>query len=302
MDNLKSLIDNKQYDLVIEMTEKSYDATSLIYRVIALFANNNAEAALSVIDNNRFIINYNPAAIMKIHIEILCFLGKFDLARKELDYYKDYPYSSQNFEELLHRLPDYISAEERRVNSVKFLSKEELKKLLKSDKREDVVIALDTLKERNVNEYMAEIQNILLNFPFQTVRSLALIFLVHMEYSKLVSFNQLGNVIEVNPSQLTPPFVGKAFNKFLYDFETRSKNSTISQTAVEIFSTYVVYVYPEQINFEEKELSFGLYYVTAHFLKVEDLPSLEEYAIQNELNIDKLKKNIQTLEDSLLDF
>ena len=98
MDSLKTLMDKKQYDLVIKITENSEDSLSLFYRLSALLAVSRINDALALIKEKRQVLLTKPAILMKIHIEILCLLGKFDEAYEELNYYKELPYENQQTE------------------------------------------------------------------------------------------------------------------------------------------------------------------------------------------------------------
>ena len=84
MDSLKSLMDKRQYDLVIKLTEDSQDMNYLFYRISALLATGKGEEALSVIKKNREILQGDLPLLMKIHIEILCLLNNFDEAYEEV--------------------------------------------------------------------------------------------------------------------------------------------------------------------------------------------------------------------------
>ena len=99
MDSLKTLMDKKQYDLVLKLTENSQDSLALFYRLSALLATGRSEDALKLIKDKRQILIAKPGVLMKIHIELLCLLGKFDEAYSELnshgvkdDAYKYYEY------------------------------------------------------------------------------------------------------------------------------------------------------------------------------------------------------------------
>ena len=56
MDSLKSLMDRKDYELVIKLTENSQDINYLFYRISAFLALGRGEAALETIKNNRMIL------------------------------------------------------------------------------------------------------------------------------------------------------------------------------------------------------------------------------------------------------
>ena len=113
MDSLKTLMDKKQYDLVIKLTENSQDALALLYRISALLAVGQSEQALIVIKGNRDILQTKLSLLIKFHIEILCLLGRYDEAYDELRYYQELPYESQEVEEILRAMPEYIRKEEK---------------------------------------------------------------------------------------------------------------------------------------------------------------------------------------------
>ncbi len=45
MDSLKTLMDKKQYDLVLKLTENSQDSLALFYRLSAMLATGKSEEA-----------------------------------------------------------------------------------------------------------------------------------------------------------------------------------------------------------------------------------------------------------------
>ena len=113
MDSLKTLMDQKNYDLVIKLTENSNDAISLFYRLSALLAVGKSEDALNLIKSKRLIMQKRLALLIKFHIEILCLLKRFDEAYDELKYYEELPYESQEVEEVIRSMPAYIRNEEK---------------------------------------------------------------------------------------------------------------------------------------------------------------------------------------------
>ena len=88
MDNLKSLMDKKEYELVIKLTEKSETANDLFYRISALLALGRGEEALTCLKSHQKTLESKLSILIKIHIELLCLLGDFDKAFEELNYYE----------------------------------------------------------------------------------------------------------------------------------------------------------------------------------------------------------------------
>ena len=205
---LKTLIDQKKYDLVIKLTETSESATDLFYRISAFICLGKYEDALYVIQDHQKVLESNLASLINAHINLLCALNRFDQAYSVLDYYANLPYQSQVVEEILRKMPDIIEAEEKKQNSIKFYDDETIAKLLKSDVDEEVLMALDIIKTRDIFSFLPEINDILLNHKRETIKSYTLMLLVKKELDRNLQINKLGKVIDVNPKYLTPPFTG----------------------------------------------------------------------------------------------
>ena len=207
MDSLKTLMDKKQYDLVLKLTENSQDSLALFYRLSAMLATGKSEAALSLIKEKRQILLTKPSILMKIHIEILCLLGRFDEAYSELHYYQELPYENQETEEILNALPKYIREEEIKVYRHKEVGQDEIRQKLLSKNDADVLSALDAVRGQPIEGFLLPIFNILTKYPRQMVRAFALLLLVAKKYDKKVSYLFFDKLIEVVPSELEEPFV-----------------------------------------------------------------------------------------------
>ena len=302
MDNLKTLMDRKDYEMVIKLTENTSDMNFLFYRISAFLAMGKGQDALSCIQVNRQILQHDMSLLVKIHIEILCLLGMFDEAYKELEYYKNLPYVSQEVEELLRDMPNFIREEEKKLYLSKELNEEKLKEKLKSKEQSDVLAALDLVRNKDVNHFLSEIQNIMINFPKQVVRSFALLLLVDKKLNLIVKFNHLGEIVNVNPAKLEAPFIGDEFNKFLRNMQTEFKNPAVSQDTVQILSSYIIYIYPEKVTTNYPVLMEALRNISYKYLRIEDEYTLEQRCEMKNLDVDEVKDLIQRINDSLNDF
>ena len=273
MDSLKSLMDKKQYELVIKLTENSTDSTNLFYRISAFLATGKADESLKCIDENRKLLESDLLLLIRIHIEILCILGKFDDAYKELKYYESLPYVSQQVEEILQQMPGYIRTEERKAFSSKDLSDDQVRKLLKSEDMNDNIIALDIVRERDIHSFMNDITWLMVNHKLQSIRSFSLLILVQKEVDGVFKFLHIDKIIEVNPSKLEPPFVGEPFNSVTKKLSIDFNNPSLSDNAIQILSTYIMFIYPDKINYDEEEIIEALYQISSDYLqsKKEDL-------------------------------
>ncbi len=302
MDSLKSLMDRKDYELVIKLTNDTQDMNYLFYRISAFLATGKGEEALSVIKKNRKILEGDLALLMKVHIEILCLLNNFDEAYEEAKYYENLPYVNQQCEELIHELPNLIRSEEKKALSSRELTNEKLKERLKSQDQNVVLPALDMVRGRDVNMFLNEIQSIMLKFPKQAIRSFALLLLVQKGVDKELSFNHIGKTITVNPSKLEPPFIGDEINEFLRTMSSELKNPTVNQDAVQILSSYIIYMYPEKLEINYGVLIEALRTISEEYLQIDNPESLNERCLSRNIDIEEVQKLIQRIKDCLDDF
>lgn len=302
MDSLKSLMDRKDYELVIKLTNETQDINHLFYRISAFLAMGRGEEALKTIKENRKILEGDLSLLMKVHIEILCLLNNFDEAYQEAEYYKNLPYQNQQCEEIIRDLPNFIRAEEKKAISSKELSNDKLKERLKSQDQNAVLPALDMVRDRDVNMFLNEIQGIMLKFPKQAIRSFALLLLVQKKLDKEVGFNHIGQVITVNPSKLEPPFVGNEINDYLKSLQGEIRDPAISQDAIQILSSYIVYMYPEKLEIKYDILTEALRNISQEYLQIDDPQTLEDRCLAKGIKLDEVKELIQRIKDCLNDF
>ena len=257
MDSLKTLMDKKQYDLVLKLTENSQDSLALFYRLSAMLATGRSEDALKLIKDKRQILLAKPGVLMKIHIELLCLLGKFDEAYSELHYYQELPYENQETEELLNGLPKYIREEEIKVYKRQEVGQDELRKKLMSKNDVDVLSALDAVRSMPLDSFLLPIFSILSKYPRQMVRAFALLLLVAKKYDKKVSYLYFDKLIEVVPSELEEPFVLPNIGN-MEDISSIFQNvfhdPSLSQNAVNILSSYLIYTFPNKPAYTREQV------------------------------------------------
>ena len=302
MDSLKSLMDRKEYDLVIKLTEGSQDMNYLFYRVSAFLASGRGEEALKTIKENRRILEGDLGLLMKVHIEILCLLNNFDEAYEELKYYENLPYVSQQVEEVLRDLPKLIREEEKKSISSRELDNDALHERLKSDDQNLVLPALDMVRDRDINMFLADIQRIMVKFPKQSIRSFALLLLVQKHVDKEMDFNHIGKAIKINPSKLEPPFIGNEFNDFVRELQNELRNPAVSQDAIQILSSYIIYTYPEKLELNYGVLIEALREISEEYLQIDNEKSLSERCLEKGISEDETKELIQRIKESLNDF
>ena len=304
MDSLKTLMDKKQYDLVLKLTENSQDSLALFYRLSALLATGRSEDALKLIKDKRQILLAKPGVLMKIHIELLCLLGKFDEAYSELRYYQELPYENQETEELLNSLPKYIREEEIKVYKRQEVGQDELRKKLLSKNDVDVLSALDAVRGQSLENFLLPIINILKYYPKQLVRTFALLLLVAKKYDKKVEFLHGDKLIEVIPSELDEPFIIPGLGN-IDDlsslFQNEYHDPSLSQNAINILSSYMVYIYPNKVNYSKEELLVVFGYIAKELLQSKD-NDLDKLCEKHGLDKQEIKEEVNKIKAHLEDF
>ena len=290
MDTLKSLMDKHEYELVIKLTEKSGDVDSIFYRISALLAIGQGEKALACLKEHHIELHKNLLLLIKVHIDLLLILGRFDEAYDELDYYKNLPYESQQVEELLSSMVGHIREEERLQYGKKTVSDDEIKSRLKDNDKGTAMSGLEMAGNRGVETFIKEIQYLMINHPSQAIRSFALMMLVQKKWEKEVEFKSKDTIIKVNPSKTKAPFVGKLFNRLSKRMISEFKNPTISDNAISIFSSYIIDIYPNEVTEEDDYLIASLYLLSCDCLQIKDAPSIEEYCDTHKLDEIKVKQ------------
>ena len=268
MENLRKLLEERKFEEVLEATKEAKKSEELFFRLSALMALGKLKDAIDCIEVNRVVLQDNLPWLMRLHIELLCLDGRFDEAFDEVKYYENLPYDSQESEETLKMLPKIIREYENN-KAHQAMDKDEIIKGLSSKVSDDVLASLDALRDKDLVPYYIFLQKILTSFPKQAIRSFALLLLVQRAVNKTFKFNHMGEVIEVNPSTLKPPFVGDDFEKIIKRMEEEYKDPSITQNAISILSSYLIYIYPDTVNLEEDELVDALYHLSCQYLQID---------------------------------
>ncbi len=301
MDSLKSLLDQKKYDLVLTLTEGSKSPNDLFYRISAFIYLGKYEDALYVIQDNQSILETNLVSLISAHINLLCILGRFEQAYSTLDYYNNLPYQSQAVEEILRKMPQVIALEEKKNSQVKYYDDEQVEQMLSSNISEDVLLGLDIVRKRDVLSFLPFLEKVMLNFPKQSIRNYTLMLLVQKEVDRNIKILHQGEIIEVNPKLLTAPFTSITFNEVIRNFDREFKDPTLSQTATQLFSEYSLYLYPRDYKYTANELT-GIFYLIAKEYINDPVFELEDYCDTNGLDIYKISSAIKEIKDIIEDF
>ena len=304
MDSLKTLLEKEQYDLVIKLTENSTDSASLFDCVIALVAVGQYEKALDIIKNKRDILKKDLELLIKLHIEILCLMNRFDEAFEELRYYQELPYESQLVEETLCSMPAYIHNAERNAYGPRPQDDEELNKRLLSDNEDEVLGALDEIKFQSADRYLPNILVLLKKHPRQVIRTFALLLLLKDKYDKEVEFLKGDQLIKVVPSTLPEPFVVPGFrdvNAVMLALQKEFHDPTVAQNAIQSLSSYLLYIYPDKYALTKNETIIVFGYIAKRLLQI-DTSDLQAVCEQKNLDYPKIDNLIKDILEELNNF
>ena len=303
MDSLKTLMDQKNYDLVIKLTENSNDAISLFYRLSALLAVGQSEEALNLIKSKRLIMQKRLALLIKFHIEILCLLKRFDEAYEELKYYEELPYESQEIEEVIRSMPVYIRNEEKQAYAAP-IDEDQLRAMLINGNDGEILAALDRIKALPINPFLLNIFKITTTHKRQIIRSIALLVLVYKKYDKEVKFLHHDKIITLIPSEMDDPFIVPGYSsleEFSFALQSAYHDPSISDNALNVISSYLLYIYPDKLDLSKEESLVVFGYIAKKLLKI-SIDDLEKLCEEKNLDYLKIKNRMQEVEEDLANF
>lgn len=302
MDSFDSLMEKGQYNLIIKATENATDASSILYRIMAFASLEKFDDALSVIDQNRELLESEVLNLLiLIHIDILLMKGDTLGAFNASNHYNELPYHSQEVEETIKNIPFRISEFHKKLRDAanKNVTDKDIVVLLQSSKYEDVLTGIDYLKERKAKDYILYLQNIMLNFPKQSLRTLALLTLVEQKYNDEVSFRSHRGVIKITPAKAAIPFGKENFQNLCFEFE-KEKDVTLVNVMENNLACLVIHNYPDEISVDDQLTLSAIKIVSLKTLNQQE--NLDTYCAIYDLEYNQLENKILELEGILDNF
>ena len=257
MDNLESLFNKKEYDLILDLTKESKDPKELLMRISCFVIQGKIDEALDEIEANQSLIEKDyQLRLMKTHFELLLSKKLYDEARLALKHYENLPYVSQEVEEFMRDMKTRIEDEAHPKSHQSFDLDEIYDVLEKETDSAKISQVLFSLKNYNLNIYIDSLKIFMKREDVNpNFRTYALIVLVDAKFDEEVGFLSRNGLIAVNPAQITPPFMTPAFNETCR-LITEKCNHDVSmiETALHLFNCYVIDTYPEDIYKDSEEL------------------------------------------------
>ena len=295
MDNLDSLFNKKEYDLVIKLTELSNDPKDLFLRISSYIALGKTDAALDTIEKYQTLIETKfPFQLMRLHFELLLSKQLFDEANSALKHYENLPYISQEVEEFMRDMKQRI-IDESHPKGTKTVNLDEIYDVLEiSTDQSKISQVIFSLKNYNLNIYIDSLKIFLTREDVHpNFRTYALILLVDNKYDENIKFLSLNGVVEVNPAKLFP--MSKQFNEVCKLITIKAEqNITLTETALHLFNCFIIDTYPTNIYQDgTEELAKAFIHIAKSYLNIGD-SSIDE-------NTKKLANNIKYIIESTPD-
>jgi len=270
MDNLESLFNKKEYDLVLDLTKDSVDPKELLMRISCLVIQGKIDSALDEIEKNQSLIEKEyQLRLMKLHFELLLSKKLYDEARLALKHYQDLHYVSQEVEEFMREMVDRIEEESHPKSHQKFELDEIYDILEKETDQGKISQVLFSLKNYNLKIYIDSLKIFMKREDVNpNFRTYALILLVDEKFNEDVEFLSRSGVIKVNPTKIMAPFMSPSFNRTC-QLITEKSNHDVSmiETALHLFNCYIIDTYPEDIYSSGVEsLSSAFIYIAESYL------------------------------------
>lgn len=267
MDKIDTLLEKGNYELVLKITKNSDDIKHLFYRLAAFVALEKYEDALALINSKKSIMEQDLPLLIKTHIDILCALERFDEAYDAAKDYAELPYHSQEVEEILKELPHRIRNEEKKVLGKKKLSEEEMRKILLSEQNDERLLGILQKIDR-IEKYLPELENLLVAYPHLSIRVFILLTLVKAKINGPIKFkNSRDEIQEVCPQVLHEPF-SSIIDREISNRINKYDDPTVASVAHQIFSSYVLFVYPEDITSDIDILYQSLILLSKKYLAI----------------------------------
>ena len=294
MDNLETLFNKKEYDLVLDLTKDSTDPKELLMRISCLVIQGKIDQALDEIEKNQSLIEKNyQLRLMTLHFELLLSKKLFDEARLTLKHYENLPYVSQEVEEYMREMKDRIEDEAHPKSAQKF-SLDEIYDILEKERDQAKVSqVLFSLKNYNLNIYIDSFKIFLKREDVNpNFRTYALILLIDEKFDEEVELLSRGGIIKVNPTKIKPPFTGEKFN-LTCKLITEKCNHDISmiETALHLLNCYIIDTYPEDI------FDVDLEKLSSAFIRIAEIYLNKELS-SNDEEINKLAIEIKEIIES----
>ncbi len=250
MNELEQAFNSRDFKKVLELTKGKKEVVFIVYRLSALIALGKYSAAMSLLEENRDeLFKTDPMKTIEANFSLRFALKQFDEAYEDMEIFNDYPYVSQEIEEVLRGLPKSIRKAEKDS-----LREESIAKInLSLDQEESELLKnLDLINDKDIASHLVEIRNIVSSLGKDSARTYALMLLVAANDDKEIKFIKNDSEFNVIPSKLEKPFSGDTHLSFVNKVQEECKDPSLADVALSLYSNAYISAYPEPLIEERK--------------------------------------------------
>ncbi len=300
MDNLTTLLDRKEYGLVLDLTDGSDDPKALYCRISAYLGLGKAKEAMEILENKRELLyKDSPLRCLRCNFELRFILGEFDEAYDDAKYFSSLPYVSQEVEEELNSLEKKIRYNERQSSLKNKYSEEDVRRLLLNGKDVyELMALLSSFNDARTIYYSETLCQMLEKNQSNIVKTYGLLLLVKAKYPKEIHFSKKGKEHVLIPSGMVLPFEGKEAKELLSLLQKETKDPSLFSIAKDLINNIMFELYPENI-FETYPVGLmlvSLVNIAHSYLRssFDDSPLLEKYGLKKE-EVDKTQEKLLSI-------
>lgn len=260
MKEIKEAFEKKDYFKVLELTKESKDYEGILYHLSALMGLSRFTEAIAYLKQNQDILySNNPLRTLDTCFSLRFYLKQFDEAYDDLAEFNDYPYVSQAVEEALRALPKRIRAEEKA--SYKGNKKKDID--LDPKRSEEALLEdLSLIQVEEIPQYIPQLRTLVASLGKDGARTYALLLLLAGEDSKEIRFLKNGSEFVLTPKELTRPFSDQNHRQFLDIIASKSKDPSLLNVALKLYSQAVLSAYPDNLLEDGKLDDYALSFLS----------------------------------------
>ena len=259
MSELEQAFKSEDYRKVLELTNGKNDIPSITHRISAYIGLKRYQEALDLLIKHREeLYKLAPKNILEVNFTLRFELGQFDEAFDDIGVFGDYPYISQEVEEELRALPKRVRKAEK--DTLKREQKGVINLSLEQPE-ESLLKNLDAIEIDEVPTYRRDLRKVVSSLGKDGARTYALMLLVAAGDKEEIKFLKNGSEFVVVPSDLERPFSGNDHLRFLDMVAEESKDPSLTNIALTLYSKALVAAYPESLLEEGKLRDYALAFI-----------------------------------------
>ncbi len=304
-DNLYSLLEKGQYDLVLQASEGNDDIDFLFCRLLSFYATGKFDEARTLIDKKFDILKERLSLLIKTNIESLLAANLFQEAEERMKFYSTLPYENQEVEEMLQSYPKEIKQKEKEYYEglQKKPSSEIASILLTSKDESELISTMNEVDEENFLNCIDPLLALCVSTLSYSVRMFAFLTLVSKGYSKDITFlNKDNQSITVTLKDYEVLRGGEELRKLAYSLQSNISDSSLVNIALSLYPLYYLYYFPSSKNDESSNLGCALHIVARDYMQIEDQLTLENIVGIWNANPDKVLTLINKIKESSENF